>query len=1183
MNQNLRFYALIAAVLVVVGGLFYFIRGNDKGDTKDSAPVASKAETPATRDAAEAPTVTSTRRESRLTATASRPSAPREMTTSKKIGNYAISGQVVLQEDESPVEGAEVSIYWTDKDAAIQTYDDDNVWRARTNVKGFYRVDKLPPSQYIVIATKDDLAGVSGTAINAREPEDNIVNLSLRASGVISGNVINEQREPIPGALIALGQGKRGQRDIYGGNTQTKSAPDGSFTLNFVDDGTWTINAKAEGYAVAEVNDVALNSENVEIVMKKGASLSGSVVSVDTTKPVPNVSLILSLAGGRYNRLGTQKVSTDADGKFVFPDLADGAYGLALDKQPYVISGQVPPITIEGAKSIENIQLNVVMGGSISGRATDAETGAPIVGMQFSARGGSGGMIRAETDEDGVFKLEGLQAGQYTVRRMWMAGYRHGEDREDKSATVGLGEEVTGIDFAVPPGLTMRGRVVDKTGEPIPMVNVTSADATNNEGETMVTDEKGRWVHRGFSPGTVVTITASKAGYSAPPMENVTIPDHELTDIEIVMDAGASIAGVVVDKEGNPLDDVYVTAVASNPASPDQRQQTAWSRDGGKFKVQGLSEGAYKLQARPPRSWGQPTPTGNDVQVAKGENVTGVKVVVDFDSGSKIAGRVVDSAGKPIKGANVNAYMPTGGGGGNDESDDDGKYEIVGLQPGAHWVNVYHNNYTQFRQEQVEAPNPNFNITLRGKATIKGRVLEARSGQPVRTFSIMTMSGQVDRVDPGNYWGNSGQTFVSDQGEFEIRADDGGATLYVQAQGYAPATHKIPDAKEGQTKSGVDIRLDSGGAIEGTVITKTGERVAGARIYTGRAPMGDWERRERPSAATTDANGAFRIDSLPAQEVRLYALHESYASATATATPSAGGAPASVQIVLGSGGTVKGVVRVDGKPASGYGVSIWAQDGGHQNNVNVGSNGEYSFTGLPEGSVSLTVYSNRGGTNRNVSKQAEIVADQTTTVDFDMVSGNAVLEGSVTRAGQAVSGAWVNVNIRTEGDTNEASGVQSGANGSFRFEGLPPGMANVMIHENVGGPSGQRTRSFRVELVNDETTRLDADLDSGARVNGKVTGAPQGWMTSVMLVTGAVEIPADANLQEMYQGLTDRMAGGAQAQADGSFTIEGAQPGEYTAIVVAFDPQSGGQTFKHATASVSVPESGEASVNVTLP
>ena len=33
----------------------------------------------------------------------------------------------------------------------------------------------------------------------------------------------------------------------------------------------------------------------------------------------------------------------------------------------------------------------------------------------------------------------------------------------------------------------------------------------------------------------------------------------------------------------------------------------------------------------------------------------------------------------------------------------------------------------------------------------------------------------------------------------------------------------------------------------------------------------------------------------------------------------------------------------------------------------------------------------------------------------------------------------------------------------------------------------------------------------------------------------------------------------------------------------AFDPQSGGQTFKHATAPVTVSENGEASVNIALP
>ena len=1187
MNQNLRFYALIGVVAVVIGGLFLLVRGRGGNEVPSSKPAPAKQAAEQSHETSNPHEAAAPRGESRLTPTASRASAPHEATTSKKVGNYAISGQVVLKDDDSPVEDAEVSVYWMDKDAAFPVYDDENVWTARTNVKGFYRVTKLPASQYFIVAKKGELAGVSGAAINSREPEDAIANVVIGPVGAISGTVMNEKREPVPGALVALGAGKKGNRDIYSGRVMTKSGPDGTFEMEYVQEGTWTIESKADGYAVAQVSGVASNAKNVEIVLKKGAAASGSVVLVDGGKPVPNAKLAL-YTSGPGSQLNNQKTTTDGDGKFAFADLADGTYGIQLDKSPYIISGQVPPITIQDAKPVENLQISVVLGGSISGRATDAVTGAPIKGMAFSTSGGPSNGVQAETDEEGMYKIEGLQSGRYVVQRKWMAGYRHGEDRENKSVTVALGEEVTGIDFAVPPGLTMRGTVVDKDGEPLGNVDVTSQDATNTEGESMVTDEKGRWVHRGFSAGTVVTIVASKAGYSAPPMQNITIPDHDLDGVEIVMDTGASIEGTVVDKKGEPVPEVYVTAVASNPAPANMGQQTGWSRDDGSFKVQGLDEGNYKLQARPPRSWGQPTPTGNDVHVGKGEHVTGIKVVVDFDSGSKIAGRIVDTSGKPIKGANVQAYMPSGGGG-NATTDEEGKYEILGLQAGSYYVNVYHQNYSSFQQQQqVEAPNPNFNITLKGKGTIKGHVLEAGSGNPVRTFSIMAMQGKmVGNIDPGNFWGNNGQTFVNENGEFEIQVADGGATLYVQSQGYAPKAVPIADTKEGETKSNVEIRLDAGGAIDGTVVTKAGQPVEGARIYVGRAPMGDWERRERPAAATTDASGAFHLDSLPAQEVRLFAVAEGSASASASATPASGRAPATVKIVLGGGGTVKGTVRVGGKPAAGYGVSIYSHDGGYQNNMMVDANGNYAFSGVPEGVLSVMTYRSQDVGTRpgNMTKQAEIAADQTSVLDFDLAVGTAVLEGVVTREGQAVSGAYVNVSIKSDADTQQGAGAQSDTKGAFHLEGLPAGSAGVSVFVPDPSGAGQRSRNFHVELADGQTTRLDANLSGGSKVGGTVTGIPSGWMAYAVLVSGRVDTPSStdmAAMQEMYRDIQDRIAGTAQVNPDGTFRIEGAEPGEYTVMVNAMNPQSAGQEYKVTTATVNVSENGEASVSVTL-
>lgn len=1176
MNPNTRFAILVAVVVLVVGALWFAIRGGDRTPEptapSDTKPEAAVTQAPEVAGAPEPHTPGGRFTPSAQTAAA----GPREPRKAARTGAAAVRGLVVLESDNTPVEGAEVALYWIDNERAVRVFDEGAKWTATTNARGFFRVDKLPSGSMAVFARKDDLGGMSGASINPRETEDHVVQIALQPIGTISGTVVNEQRQPVGDAIVALERGKDGARDMYGGYRQTKSHHDGSFMLEFVPKGQWRLEARAEGYAVGQAEHVAADSNDVQIILKKGATVSGTVVSSESSKPVSNVAIRLLPSGG--SRLNNHEITGGADGSFEFIDLADGTYHIGLYDQPYITSGEVPPITISNAESVRDLKIPVMLGGSVTGRATDAETGAPIVGMAFRAmsRGGGGGSrYQAETDEEGIYRIEGLPSGQYLIRRLWMAGYRHGENREDKSVTVTVGQEVSGIDFAVPPGLYLRGRVVDKNGDPIPQVEVQSVDTEGkDEGDSMVTDEKGRFVHRGFSPNTRVTIIAVKAGYSAPPLENVLIGDTDRNDIEIVMDTSGSIAGVITDKSGKPMPDLYITAmpVNENQVPP----QNGYTREEGTFKIQGLAEGTYRLSVRPPRSWREMEPVGNEIRVDKGENVTGVKLVVDFDTGAKVAGRVVNSAGRPVADANVSVHSRTGQSGGYAQTDADGAFEIVGLSEGEHILGVHHQNYSQYRDDATMVPNANIKITLRGKATIEGRILDARNGQPVKSFEILSIPGQV-RMSPGDVWGR-GQSYFHENGEFSIHVDDGEATLYVTAKGYAPLTHMTSNNREDQTTSGVILRLESGAIVDGVVSDKQGRPVAGATIFSGRMPQ-EWERNQRPAAATTDETGAFRIDSLAPGELRLYAIHPDYAIGTATATPVSGGA-ATVRIVMGSGGQIKGTVRLGGRPvAGGYGISVFFPnlEGGFQSNVTVGSTGEYTLSGLPEGEAMLHLYGQSNTTSRrSLQKRVDVVADNVVTVDFDIVEGNAAVEGTVSRDGQPAA-CFIGVTIRGNEDNIDSVSAETDARGVFKLTGLPPGQANLMVHLR----DTNQARAFSVQLESGQTTRMDIELSAGSRVTGRVNGVPQDWFGSVVLIRGNVTPPE--NLQALYQEFQTLVAGATQLAGDGSYQIEGIEPGDYTIVAVAMDPRSGGQTMKHTFQPVTVTEDGEVSVNLTLP
>ncbi|MCC6154561.1 MAG: carboxypeptidase regulatory-like domain-containing protein, partial [Candidatus Hydrogenedentes bacterium] len=647
-------------------------------------------------------------------------------------------------------------------------------------------------------------------------------------------------------------------------------------------------------------------------------------------------------------------------------------------------------------------------------------------------------------------------------------------------------------------------------------------------------------------------------------------------------ESGASIAGVVVDSHGNPVVGSNVTAVLVDPVQPKPRYRASVTDAKGAFKIDGVEAGPNLLRANRPQSYASSPPVSQEVRVGEGEAVTGVRIVADFDPGVKIAGHVRDTSGKPIGDATL--WVQSAGGNGSDRqtrSGPDGSYEIGGLREGMHRMQVNHANYSSFTGSDVEAPNPSFDIVLRGKATIEGSVLDARSGKPVKEFSVVVLRGVVQTLAPGAQPGEA-QSIANPEGRFVLHAEENGSTLLVRAKGYAPELHPIPAARENETIPDVIVRLKTGGVVDGIVVNESGERVAGAQVYVGRMPQ-SWElQQHHPGDTTSDAEGAFRLESLSGDAVTICAVHENYAATSATVTPIPGGAPTKLQIVLETGGTIEGTVRVNGVPESGYQISLHLEDG-YQNATEVDPNGEFEFTGLPDGVAFLSLNATRSGTQRRgVSKQASVELGKTTTVDFDLIAGTAVLEGTVTLAGQPLSNATVELLIEPNLESREGMRTTTDPEGKFRFENLPLGTAALMVRADPAIGDSKRMKSYRVELENDRTTRLDIELGGAMRLNGRVSGIPEGWRAEIGLVRGTVEIPPEASIEESILPSMDKIAGGGSAAEDGSFALLGIEPGEYTVIVVASDPKSEGQTARIATQPITIKEGDEPYVEFTL-
>ncbi|MFF6875174.1 MFS transporter [Streptomyces sp. NPDC012474] len=165
--------------------------------------------------------------------------------------------------------------------------------------------------------------------------------------------------------------------------------------------------------------------------------------------------------------------------------------------------------------------------------------------------------------------------------------------------------------------------------------------------------------------------------------------------------------------------------------------------------------------------------------------------------------------------------------------------------------------------------------------------------------------------------------------------------------------------------------------------------------------------------------------------------------------------------------------------------------------------------------------------------QASTVVVNGEPVAYDiLLSGTSGLTGLVRAAesGQPVKDAMVIVtDVRGDLLANGTTGEQ----GEFSFAELVPGAVTVAVNA-----AGHRPRALPVEVGGTGVTRVEIDLESGARVQG-VVRAPHGPL-------------ADARVTLVDQA--GNVVGSATTGTDGAYAFTDLDGGEYTVIATGYPP-----------------------------
>jgi protocatechuate 3,4-dioxygenase beta subunit len=322
-----------------------------------------------------------------------------------------------------------------------------------------------------------------------------------------------------------------------------------------------------------------------------GAGAPGAHVML---KPYVNdIVARINIGGEQPPALGAV---TDAEGRYRITDVGPGAYRVSVFAPAYAIEGERDPLTpgktinLAEGDNVEGIDFALTRGAVITGKVTDDKDrpviAAPVNAYKFDPDGDRQRLNlfnpmyrRWETDDRGVYRIFGLEAGRYLVaagidpsERRTSAGYRPtfypnaADEAHAKVVEVESGGEAANVDIRVETlaeGYVVTGRVVDAdSGEPVPGVTVTYGAVIGGRfglGTGMrMTNALGEFRFENLPPNSygARVIYSDARGLGAAtlgPDVKFDVVDGDVGGLELRAHRGATISGVVAVEGSNDL------------------------------------------------------------------------------------------------------------------------------------------------------------------------------------------------------------------------------------------------------------------------------------------------------------------------------------------------------------------------------------------------------------------------------------------------------------------------------------------------------------------------------------------------------------------------------------------------------------------------------------------------------
>lgn len=435
-----------------------------------------------------------------------------------------ISGRVTNAETGDPLPSISVSIYG-EGGSDYATTDSNGEYLSDAGLQsGSYTVSFGPlfesqnfirASQTVTVTAPNLLAGVDA---------------ALSPGGSLTGRVTDPGDTPLEDVSVYVSNEDGSyQNYVYTEADGTYTAvglPSGSYRVFFRKNGFISESYDDKpGYQEADLVTVTApdTTAGIDAVLSPGGSISGKVTDATSGDPIQGVFVeVLDDDGGRVesgftNVAGEYTMSATLPSGDYFvrfnPDDRNASCGYVLEYYDDKFDrDSADPVSVTAPNTTANINAEMSPGSIIFGQVTDADTGAPLEGINVSVYDSAGERVASgrTTFLGGYLTSPALPSGDYRVFfRDYNAGYID-EYYNDKpsletadAVPVTAPADVTGIDAALAQGGTISGRVTAAdTGEAFAYVAVTVYDSDDQPVAYANTGQDGSYsVREGLPTG----------------------------------------------------------------------------------------------------------------------------------------------------------------------------------------------------------------------------------------------------------------------------------------------------------------------------------------------------------------------------------------------------------------------------------------------------------------------------------------------------------------------------------------------------------------------------------------------------------------------------------------------------------------------------------------------------------